>query len=705
MPTRGRTPLAPRPAPFPAEKRPPASEEFFRKNSYSREAAPIHRGSTPLTAPDRPLWRPGQAERTDSALARFWHAAEAHAGRRFADYAALHRWSVEHSADFWSFYADFAGVRFTEPPVEVKGPDRMPGTTWFRGATLNYAQHLLRRRDDKVALVYRTESGDTRRITYAELYRQVGRCASALRQLGIEPGNRVAGYLVNGPETVIALLACASIGAIWSACSPDFGVAGARDRLGQIEPRLLIASDHYTYNGRRFDCLSTVQDLSAGIPSIQHVVVVPFSESSVTEPAHEWLTWNGLLSRAVSDEPDFTPLPFDHPLYILYSSGTTGAPKCMVHGAGGTLLQHRKEHQLHTDLRADDTIVYFTTCGWMMWNWLVSALATGCTLVLYEGSLNHPNLATAWRLVEELGVTVFGTSASFIEACMQDSIRPRDLADLSSLRGLLSTGSPLSPDAFRWVYASVNSNLRLSSISGGTDIVSCFVLGNPLLPVYAGEIQCAGLGMDVAAFDENGDPLVGRQGELVCRRPFPSMPIRFWNDPHGERYRASYFDVYPGVWRHGDFIEITPSGGIVMLGRSDATLKPGGVRIGTAEIYRPLEAVPRVVAGLATTMRHEGQDEIVLFVVLRPEDKLDEALRAEIRRAIRTLASPRHVPRQVLAVPHLPRTRNGKLAELAVARILRGDSVTNRESLANPECLAVFESLRAQLRERQPAHA
>ena len=657
------------------------------------------------TAGDEPLWQPSQAQRSNSALARFWRAAEAHTGQRFADYAALHRWSVERSADFWSFYADFAGVRFTDPPIEVKGPDRMPGTKWFRGATLNYAEHMLRRNDDKVALIYRTESGETRRLTYAELRIEVGRCASAFSQLGIEPGDRVAGYLVNGPETVIAFLACASIGAVWSACSPDFGVAGARDRLGQIEPRLLITSDRYLYNGRRFDCLATIQELSAEVPSIQHVVVVPFDESPDPEMPHDWLTWHGLLGRAPTGEPQYTPLPFDHPLYVLYSSGTTGAPKCMVHGAGGSLLQHRKEHQLHTDLRANDTIVYFTTCGWMMWNWLVSAFATGCTLVLYEGSLNHPDLSTAWRLAEELGVTVFGTSASFVEACMRAGIRPRETADLSALRTVLSTGSPLSPDAFRWVYANVNKNLHLASISGGTDLVSCFVLGNPLLPVYAGEIQCAGLGMDIAAFDDNGQPLVGQQGELVCRRPFPSMPVRFWNDPDGERYRAAYFEPYPGVWRHGDFVEITPRGGIVILGRSDATLMPGGVRIGTAEIYRPLEAIPEVVAGLATTVDREGRDEIVLFVVMRPQDKLDEPLRAKIRDAIRRSASPRHVPRQVLAVPDLPRTRNGKLAELAVTRILRGDQVTNRESLANPECLSVFESLRAQLLELQPVHA
>ena len=658
-----------------------------------------------LSADDAPLWRPGPAELSGSALARFWRAAEAHTGQRFADYAALHRWSVERSAGFWSFYADFAGVRFTDPPTEVKGPDRMPGTEWFRGATLNYAEHLLRRRDDKLALVSRTESGQTRRLTYAELRREVGRCASALRALGVQPGDRVAGYLVNGPETVIAFLACASIGAIWSACSPDFGVAAARDRLGQIAPRLLIASDGYAYNGRQFDCQPTIQSLSSAIPSIRHVVVVPFTGSAAAEPTNGWLTWDELLDRATADEPEFAPLPFDHPLYVLYSSGTTGAPKGMVHGAGGTLLQHRKEHQLHTDLQPDDAIVYFTTCGWMMWNWLVSALATGCTLVLYEGSLNHPDLSTAWRLAEQLGVTVFGTSAAFVEACMQARIRPRDLADLSAMRVLLSTGSPLSPDAFRWVYANVNPSLRLSSIAGGTDIVSCFVLGNPLLPVYAGEIQCAGLGMDVAAFDDNGQPLVGRQGELVCRRPFPSMPVRFWNDPDGRRYRAAYFETFPGVWRHGDFIEITPRGGIVMLGRSDATLNPGGVRIGTAEIYRPLEAVTPVIAGLATTLSRQGRDAMVLFVVLRPGHELDDDLRDEIRRAIRASASPRHVPRHILAVPDLPRTRNGKLAELSVARILRGEPVTNRESLANPECLAVFESLRAQLLDEKPADA
>ncbi len=643
---------------------------------------------------ERPLWRPGPAERADSAMARFWRRAEAHTGKRFADYAALHRWSVDHAADFWGLYARVAGLRFSQAPVEVQGPNRMPGAEWFRGARLNYAEHLLRRRDDKVALIACTESGLTRRITYAHLHRGVGRCADGLRRLGVEPGDRVAGYLVNGPETVMAFLACASIGAVWSACSPDFGADAARDRLGQIEPRVLIASDRCVYNGRTFDCLDTVRRLAGAIPSLRHVVIVPYDPDTPADPPAEWTTWRRLLHGAAGTagaDVSFAQLPFDHPLYVLYSSGTTGAPKGLVHGAGGSLIQHRKEHQLHTDIREDDTLVYFTTCGWMMWNWLVSALAEGCTLVLYDGSLAWPDLGAAWRLADELGVTVMGVSAAFLEACIGAGIHPGGAADLSRVRVLLSTGSPLAPEAFRWVYRRVHANLRLSSISGGTDIVSCFVLGNPLLPVYAGEIQCAGLGMDVAAFDERGNAVVGRRGELVCRRPFPSMPVGLWNDPDGSRYRETYFASYPGVWRHGDFIQTTPHGGVVMLGRSDATLNPGGVRIGTAEIYRPLASVRAVAEGLAATVRSHGRDAIVLFVVLRPGAALDDALRGDIRRAIRAAASPRHVPKFVLAVDDLPRTRNGKLAELVAVRMLRGEPVANRASLANPQCLEGLE--------------
>ena len=650
-----------------------------------------------MNADDQPLWRPSKGDEVGAVLTRFWRLAERRAGHRFADYAALHDWSVECAAEFWSLYAEFAGICFDQPPVETKGPDRMPGTVWFRGATLNYTENVLRGADERVALLARTEAGATRRITYAELRQAVGRCANALRGLGVGPGDRVAGFLTNGPETVIAFLACAAVGAIWSACSTDFGAAAALDRLGQIQPRLLIAGDRYRYGGRDLDCLPTVRELSAGIPSLRQVVVVPYDSAAPAGLDESWLTWDAFLEAASSDGLVCASLPFDHPLYILFSSGTTGVPKSMVHGAGGTLLQHRKEHQLHTDLRADDVIVYFTTCGWMMWNWLVSALATGCTLVLYEGNVAHPDVNGVWRLADELEITVFGTSAAFIEACMKADACPRQAADLSRLRVVLSTGSPLSPAAFRWVYRNVGDGLRLASIAGGTDIVSCFVLGNPLLPVYAGEVQCVGLGMDVVALDASGRPVVGQAGELVCRRPFPSMPVRFWNDPAGVKYQAAYFETYPNMWHHGDLIELTAHGGIVMHGRSDATLNPGGVRIGTAEIYRPLDRLPSVVAGLAVGLRRGSQEEIVLFVVLRPGQRLDRALEEEIRRAIRRDASPRHVPRHIVSVPDIPRTRNGKVVELAVARILRGEEVANRDSLANPECLASFEVARTDL--------
>ena len=650
-----------------------------------------------VNSSDAPLWQPSPEDVRRAALTRFWRLAEERAGRSFPDYAALHAWSVEDRAAFWGLYAEFAEIRFTRPSGAVKGPDRMPGTAWFPGARLNYTENLLRRRDAHPALVARTEAGQTHVLSYAQLHEQVARCARALRAAGVGPGDRVAGYLINGPEAIIGFLASAALGAIWSACSPDFGAAAAVDRLGQIEPKLLLAGDRYQYAGRRFDCLPTVRSLVDALDTLERVVVVPYD--SEEEPPLEpgWLSWRDFLGAGPAGEIPYASLPFDHPLYILYSSGTTGPPKCMVHGAGGSLLQHRKEHQLHTDLRPDDVLVYFTTCGWMMWNWLVSALATGCTLVLYDGSLGYPDLGAGWRLAGELGVTAFGTSAAFVEACMRADLTPRALVDLSRLRVLLSTGSPLSPAGFRWVSERAGPHLRLSSISGGTDIVSCFVLGNPLLPVHAGEIQCLGLGMDVVALDDHGRPVVGQKGELVCRRPFPSMPVRFWNDPDGSKYQDAYFGVHPGMWHHGDFIEITPRGGVIMYGRSDATLKPGGVRIGTAEIYRPLEALPWIVGSLAAGLPRGSSEEIVLFVVLQPGEDLTMERIEEIRRVIRRDATPRHVPRHVVAVPDIPRTRNGKLAELAVSRILRGEDVPNRQALANPECLGAFEAARTTL--------
>ena len=639
-----------------------------------------------------PLWRPPPDARQRSQLGRFWREAQARAGRTFDDYAALHRWSVDEREAFWGLYAEFAGIQFDTPADRVKGPDRMPGTEWFPGARLNYAKNLLGRRDDHPALIAVTEKGVTAKVSYRQLYRQAECCADAMREAGITSGDRVAGMVGNGVEAVVALLASASIGAIWSACSPDFGAQAALARLGQISPKLLIASASYRYGGRYFDCLDTVRAVAKELPSLRQVVVAASEGEAVADSG--WVTWTEFVDRPKAEPLAFASLPFDHPLYILYSSGTTGPPKCMVHGAGGSLIQHRKEHQLHTDVTSDDVMLYVTTCGWMMWNWLVTGLAAGCTLVLYDGSAGHPGLSRLWRLIDEFDITIFGTSAPFLETCMR---RRTPTWAHPSLRAVLSTGSPLSPAAFRWTQTAAGPDVRISSIAGGTDLVSCFVLGNPLLPVYAGEIQCLGLGMDVAAFDAAGTPVVGVEGELVCRRPFPSMPVRFWNDADGRAYRRAYFETYPDVWHHGDFIEITPRGGVVMYGRSDATLNPGGVRIGTAEIYRPLERIEWVADALAAGMARGASEETVLFVVVGDDAGLSRARVRELRTVIRREASPRHAPRRVVQVPAVPRTRNGKLAELAVTRILRGEGVPNREALANPECLEAFERARDDL--------
>ena len=648
-----------------------------------------------MTAPpDEPLWAPSPHDAAIASLTAFWRLAEERTGQTFPDYAALHRWSIEESGSFWMLLAEFADVEFDQPPREAKGPDRMPGTEWFPGARLNVARNMLRRRDDHVALIARTESGHTQRLTYAELYACVARAARALRAAGVGPGDRVAGFLVNGPEAVVAFLAAAMIGATWSSCSPDFGPRAALDRLGQIGPKVLVASDRYEYGGKPFDVRRSVRKLAASIETLERVVVAPYEGRFTQELDDGWQPWQEFIAAGSQGEAPFVSLPFDHPLYILFSSGTTGEPKCMVHGAGGTLLQHRKEHLLHSDLGEEDVLVYFTTCGWMMWNWLVSALAGGSTLVLYEGSPAYPSFAAPWRMVEDLGITAFGTSAAFIEASMREGGSPRRSADLSSLRSVLSTGSPLAPSGFRWVSEHVGERVRLASISGGTDIVSCFMLGNPLLPVHAGEIQCLGLGMDVVALDDHGAAVVGAKGELVCRRPFPSMPVRFWNDPDGRKYHAAYFAEFEGMWRHGDFIEITERGGIVIYGRSDATLNPGGVRIGTAEIYRPLQALPWIVEALAAGYGVGASQQIVLFVVPRVGEDLTDEREREIRTILRRDASPRHVPKWIFAVADIPKTRNGKVAELAVRRVLHGEQIPNRDTLANPECLAEFEPAR-----------
>jgi acetoacetyl-CoA synthetase len=567
----------------------------------------------------------------------------------------------------------------------------MPGARWFPEARINFAENLLRRRDDAEALVFRSEAGHRRSLSFADLHAQVSRLVAALAAWGVAPGDRVAGYLPNLPEAVVAMLAATSLGAVWSSCSPDFGVRGVIDRFGQIEPKVLFTADAYFYAGKRHDCLAKVAELRGQLPGLERIVVVPYAD---VEPDLSALPGAIRLEEALAPHPQgpipFQRLAFDHPLYILYSSGTTGAPKCIVHGAGGTLLQHLKEHRLHTDLSAGDRLFYFTTCGWMMWNWLASGLASEATLVLYDGSPFHPKPDVLFDLAQEERVSVFGTSAKFLDAAAKEELAPAESHDLSALRTILSTGSPLAPEAFDYVYERVKSDVQLASISGGTDIVSCFVLGSPWLPVHRGEIQCRGLGMAVDVFDDAGQPLPSGKGELVCTRPFPSMPIGFWADPDGVRYRAAYFARFSDVWCHGDFAEITANGGFVIHGRSDTVLNPGGVRIGTAEIYRQVEQIDAVLEGLVIGQDWEGDVRIVLFVRLREGVPLDPELEKRIRSRIRAGASPRHVPARIVQVDDIPRTRSGKIVELAVRDVVHGRPVRNREALANPEALELF---------------
>ena len=635
------------------------------------------------------LWRPSDERVACANITRFARGVQERYDVPAGDYRALHRWSVERPAKFWGEVWDFAEVVADyRGEEEVRDGDRMPGARWFPEARLNYAENLLRRRDEALALVFRGEDQVNTELSFGELYDRVSVLAQALRTAGIRPGERVAGYLPNMPEALIAMLASAGIGAVWSSCSPDFGVQGVVDRFGQIAPRVLFAADGYFFNGKRYDNLSRLPDVVARIPSIERVVLVPYTSQSLDLGAVPGAsTWEEFVAGFRPAPIAFEPLPFDHPLFVMYSSGTTGPPKCIVHGHGGTLLQHLKEHRLHSDLRAGDRLMYFTTCGWMMWNWMVSALGSGVTLLLYDGSPTWPDAGALFDFAEATGMTHFGTSAKYLDAIRKSGLRPSDRYDLGALGTMLSTGSPLAPESFDFVYESIKTDICLSSISGGTDIISCFVLGNPTLPVYRGEIQCFGLGMDVAAFDERGRAVVGEKGELVCRRPFPSMPIGFWNDPDGSRYRAAYFEKFPGVWCHGDYVECTTRGGLVIHGRSDAVLNPGGVRIGTAEIYRPVEQLDEVVEGLVIAQSWEGDSRIVLFVVLKPGLDLDEGLRERIRARIRTNASPRHVPARIVQVPDIPRTRSGKIVELAVRNVVHGEPVRNEQALANPEAL------------------
>jgi acetoacetyl-CoA synthetase len=633
-------------------------------------------------------------------------AAEVH------DSHTLYSWSVAEPREFWPAVwrfcgvaaADLGGREWEEVLVgaeRMTPPDPDIGPRWFTGARLNFAENLLRRRDDVEALVLWTEEGRGRTLSFAELARDVARFAAFLRAEGVIAGDRVAGFLPNIPEAVVAMLAAASIGALWSSCSPDFGVTGVLDRFGQIEPRVLVTADGYRYGGKIHDSLTRVRELAASLPSVSRVVMVPHlagvrPSSAPDIPLATW--WqDALAAHEGVAEPDFARLPFDHPLYIMYSSGTTGLPKCMVHGAGGTLLQHLKELVLHSDLRAGDRIMYFTTIGWMMWNWLVSSLAVGATVVLYDGAPMRGGRPVLWDVVARDRINIFGTSAKWIALSEKAGSQPRRTHDLSALRTILSTGSPLAESGFDYVYHAVKDDVRLSSISGGTDIISCFALGDPTLPVYRGELQTRGFGMQVDIFDDEGCSIVERPGELVCTAPFPSMPVRFWNDPDGAKYRAAYFDVYPGVWRHGDWAEVTAHGGLVIYGRSDTTLNPGGVRIGTAEIYRQVEQLPEVIESLVIGQRVPGSDvleeRVVLFVRLQPGVALDESLRDRITRHIRENATPHHVPARIVQVADLPRTISGKITELAVREVVHGRLVRNVDALANPEALLLFRDL------------
>ncbi len=656
---------------------------------------------------DQPLWVPRpEAIRRANLTAFLEHIRRVRppGTDQVTDYPTLYRWSVEHAESFWPEVWRFCGVvaddRPGGPPWEevVVGLDRMAppdpalGPRWFPGARLNFAENLLRFDDERLALVFWNELGHQRSLSYRELRAEVSALAAALRRLGISSGDRIAGFLPNLPETIVAMLATTSLGAIWSSCSPDFGAHGVLDRFGQIQPRVLFCADGYRYAGKEIDTLLRVREVRERIPEIERVVVVPYLRK---DPALESIPSASLWDDFVGSERDpagalrFARLPFDHPVYIMYSSGTTGLPKCMVHGAGGTLIQHLKELVLHTDLTRDDRIFYFTTCGWMMWNWLASSLAVGATIVLYDGAPLSP-APILWDMAERQRVTVFGTSAKYLALSEKEGLEPGRTHDLSALRAVLSTGSPLAGHSYDYVYRSIKRDVHLASISGGTDIISCFALGNPIAPVWRGELQTRGLGMAVDVFDPQGRPLRAREGELVCTRPFPSMPVAFWNDPEASKYRSAYFGTYPNVWRHGDWARLTEHDGLVILGRSDATLNPGGVRIGTAEIYRQVEQLPEVVESLVVGQDWEGDVRIVLFVRLRDGLTLDPGLVERIQGQVRQHTSPHHVPRKILQVSDIPRTISGKITELAVREVIHGRPVENLEALANPAALEQF---------------
>ncbi|MBN2439210.1 MAG: acetoacetate--CoA ligase [Deltaproteobacteria bacterium] len=647
------------------------------------------------------LWKPSERRIRNSNMFRFMSLVNQRHQQTFTDYDGLYAWSVNHISEFWASVWDFVGIKASRGYDQViDNESKMPGAKWFPGARLNFAENLLRFRDDSVALIFKGEDHPPIKITYLQLYDKVARLAKSLRACGVSPGDRIAGFLPNMPETVMAMLAAASIGAVWSSCSPDFGIKGVLDRFGQIKPKILFVANGYFFKGKNLDSISRVAEIIKDLPSIEKVVVIPYTES---EPdisgLRDAVHYKDFRAPESGLSIHFEQLPFDHPLYIMFTSGTTGLPKCMVQSAGGILIHHLKELVLHTNLTREDTIFYFTTCGWMMWNWLVSSLAVGAKIILFDGNPFYPHPGVLWRTAQDEGITIFGTSAGYISALMNEGVRPGKEYNLSTLKSILSTGSPLSEEGFEFIYREVKQDLQLSSISGGSDINGCFALGNPMGPVYSGELQCRGLAMKVEAFDENGKPVINRQGELVCTAPSPSMPICFWDDPGNKKYQAAYFEVYPNVWRHGDYILINDRGGVVIYGRSDTTLNPGGVRIGTAEIYRQVENIEGIQDSIVVGQNWKNDVRVILFVKMAAGKELTDDLRDRIRKTIRVNASPRHVPAKIIAVPDIPYTLNLKKVELSVKKVIEGQAVLNKDALKNPDSLDYYGGIKELLEE------
>ena len=643
-----------------------------------------------------PIWEPSEERKKNTNITKFTDFVNKRYGQKLSGYNELYEWSINNSADFWASVWDFCEIKASKPYDSViTKAERMMDTKWFQGARLNFAENLLRYRDDQTALIFKGEAQEAVRLSYAELYDQVARLAKSLRESGVTVGDRVVGFMPNMMETIIAMLAATSIGAMWSSCSPDFGIKGVLDRFGQIKPKVLFTANGYSYNGKTYDSLERVASILNDLPSIQKVVVVPYTEkradiSHVSNSIH----YEDFLSKEAGLEIQFEQLPADHPLYIMFTSGTTGLPKCIIQGAGGILINHLKELELHTDVKRKDTIFYFTTCGWMMWNWLVSSLALGATVLLFDGSPFYPDPGSLWRLAQNEKITVFGTSARYLAELEKHRVKPGKEYDLSNLKTILSTGSPLPVESFEFVYRDIKQDVLLSSISGGTDINGCFLVGNPIGQVYVGELQCRGLGMKVKAFDPGGNSVINQKGELVCTAPAPSMPLYFWNDENKQRYQDAYFDVYPNVWTHGDYIEITDTGGTIIYGRSDTTLNPGGVRIGTAEIYRQVETINEVVDSVVVGQKWEDDVRVILFVKLAKGVELTEDLIKKIKTTIRQNLTPRHVPAKVVAVDDIPYTINMKKVEMAVRNVIHNESVPNIDALANPESLEFYKNLK-----------